>query len=206
MKCQYCEEERKNVGSHERFCKKNPVNIKAEQPQQEPKTSQPEPEQPPLIITALHEYVGDDVAWFDDGKTSIKPIALGLVDGFAYALVMTVSGAVIPACMIKGFVGMYPQNQEFEPIKKDESIIEPFHPEEPKKPIDNTLPEDRKIVISQPESPKEAIKEPIAKVKIEKTESLTDIFMGIFKKKPKPAKEISQETKDLLAKLKHATT
>ena len=203
MKCQYCGEEKKNPGSHERFCKMNPKNVEEKEKTQEPSKQQ---EQTPLIITALHEYAGEDVAWFDEGKTSIKPVALGLVDGFAYALVMTVGGAAIPACMIKGFVGMYPKNQEFEQPKKEESKTELSQPEEPKKPIDNTPPSDRKIVISQPESPKEAIKESIVKIKVEEKESLHDMFMSIFRKKPKTNPSLSQDTKDLLKRLEHATT
>lgn len=196
-KCQYCGEEKKNPGAHERYCKANPANINAKPLEAE--QAKPE-EYKPLIITDVQNFKRDidieyDVAWFKDeigNKSTRAPVFIGNVhyasgDIIPSVLLITPTGSLLPPSMMPGFMGMYPQFYEFPEI---EQIDE--QPKEPTKSIEETI----KSEWSEDNS-EQVITPPVIHTQEQKKQSF---FASIFGRKEKKEKkeEISAETKDML--------
>jgi len=225
--CKFCNKECKNVGVHEaRFCKMNPeLNIKElgtpDLKQEAPQEIISEaPQHNAISIRNVQAYIPKlwgtiDMAWFlIDGKYVPKPTEFyGIVDDgkeqVPSLLVVSQNGTILPPFMIEGFIGIFPKDQEFEPLVIEEKVDDsetfpPFPVEEekiifePEMPIVKILPPQGTAPISQPAKAIEAI-----------TDSKPDkhtksIWSSVFGKKDKASIEISPETDNLLKQLNNA--
>jgi len=211
-KCQYCGKEYKNKGAHERFCELNPANKASpetvhtkEAPKESIQESEKKEDHNPLIITDVqllsNDGDNDYVAWFMDeqgNKSTKTPLYIGIIhnttnqDQIPCILVQADDGMLVPPFLFAGFIGMFPQSQEFP--EPEQTIHEP-PPEEP--PIEQTKPPSEPVktelegntdkrIITAPEN------SPVLKKK--------SFLAGVFSKKPKKDTkgEVSNETKDLL--------
>lgn len=179
IKCQYCgkpQEEGKDIKRHERFCSKNPNNVRSKKsqssgegtiPEKSPTPTSPDDTHKRLIISEVQPSTidpeFDDVAWFMDEMGIRKwkvPMFIGMLENIPHVLVTTIDGALIPASLLPGFIGMHSKYHDFsdqdkpadeqpeeptealnEPIKRDleheisEQVITPptIHASEPKK-------------------------------------------------------------------------
>ena len=207
-KCKYCENEFINLGNHEYRCSMNPEVIKKnekdalfnrgaakEQPVlREPVPQEQEAPQPQIIIDDVQPFGSDEdlFAWFvsQEGKVKRKAEHMGIIhnnrnESIPCLLLITNDGMLLPPFMMEGFIGMFPEYQEFPELEQE---IIPSQKEETKPPIaianeSVKVPLTDRIIIPPTGIP-------------EKKKG----FLGLFQKKEKimDTPKISKETNDLL--------
>ena len=207
-KCRYCENEFINLGNHEYRCSMNPEVIKKnekdalfnlgaakEQPVlREPVPQEQEAPQPQIIIDDVQPFGSDEdlFAWFvsQEGKVKRKAEHMGIIhnnrnESIPCLLLITNDGMLLPPFMMEGFIGMFPEYQEFPELEQE---IIPSQKEETKPPIaianeSVKVPLTDRIIIPPTGIP-------------EKKKG----FLGLFQKKEKimDTPKISKETNDLL--------
>ena len=211
-KCKYCENEFINLGNHEYRCSMNPEVIKKnekdallnlgatkEQPiLREPVPQEQEAPQSQIIIDDVQPFGSDEdlFAWFvsQEGKVKRKAEHMGIIhnnrnESIPCLLLITNDGMLLPPFMMEGFIGMFPEYQEFPELEQE---IIPSQKEETKPPIAEIANESIKaplhdrIIIPPP--------------KIEAQPQKKKGFLGLFQKKEKimDTPKISKETNDLL--------
>src|SRR3989337_2704315 len=154
-KCKYCENEFINLGNHEYRCSMNPEVIKKnekdallnlgaakEQPVlREPVPQEQEAPQPQIIIDDVQPFGSDEdlFAWFvsQEGKVKRKAEHMGIIhnnrnESIPCLLLITNDGMLLPPFMMEGFIGMFPEYQEFPELEQE--VILP-QKEEIKPPI-----------------------------------------------------------------------
>ena len=207
-KCKYCENEFINLGNHEYRCSMNPEVIKKnekdalfnrgaakEQPVlREPVPQEQEAPQSQIIIDDVQPFGSDEdlFAWFvsQEGKVKRKAEHMGIIhnnrnESIPCLLLITNDGMLLPPFMMEGFIGMFPEYQEFPELEQE---IIPSQKEETKPPIaianeSVKVPLTDRIIIPPTGIP-------------EKKKG----FLGLFQKKEKimDTPKISKETNDLL--------
>ena len=212
-KCKYCENEFINLGNHEYRCSMNPEVIKKnekdalfnrgaakEQPVlREPVPQEQEAPQSQIIIDDVQPFGSDEdlFAWFvsQEGKVKRKAEHMGIIhnnrnESIPCLLLITNDGMLLPPFMMEGFIGMFPEYQEFPEPESTQEIIPP-QKEEIKPPIaianeSVKVPLTDRIIIPPTGIP-------------EKKKGL----LGLFQKKEKveDIPKISKETNDLLKEI-----
>lgn len=172
----------KNQGVHDRYCPKLPHDKPAETPELPPL------EQPPLIISDVQPYkqqsdiydAGQVVAWFTNGTDRMckEPSYIGILhteknDCIPCVLMIARDGTLIPPFMMDGFIGMLPQNYEWNEEEQQPETQPPIEQQQEPEHIEATVEKPRIIVPP-------AAKEPQKRTLLSK----------LFHKEPKPDKKL----------------